>query len=351
MTQYRPFAQLFVTPVLPFDANGSIDEDGYRRLLRVFLTDENIAAGIAIIANPEAGELFTLDRVERNRVVEIVMEEVAGRAPVLAGVVHDSTAGMVQCALDAADLGVDGLFVFPPIGAGDITLSWDPDRYPEVFIDILRAIAAEVDLPMVIHPVGRFSAAYGPGLSAGMTRAVIDAVPQVVGWKMTYNYDGYREITRVIRSLDRPVGIYAALGKYMHENLANGAFDGTSSGAFNYAIEPMVEHIRAWRAGDVEHATKIWNGGLAQLQEYVFSDFGRLHVRYKIATWLRGFIDSPIMRAPMPLPRDYEIRELASLISAVGLTLRPVGEIDEFISRLDGDLSTERGVRLRAKVA
>lgn len=334
MTSYTPFDRLFVTPVLPFAEDGSVDEQGYRALLRTFLTDKNLAAGISIIANPEAGELFTLERDERNRVVEIVLEEVAGRAPVLAGVIHVTTAGAVECARDAAALGVDGLFVFPPIGAGDITLSWDPDAYPEVFVDFLHAIALEVDLPMVIHPVGRFSAAYGPGLSARMTQAVIDAVPQVVGWKMTYNYDGYREITRVLRAADHPVGIYGAVGKYFHENLANDAFDGTSSGAFNYAIEPMVDHILAWRRGDVAEASRIWESGLAQLHEYVFSDFGRLHVRYKIATWLRGFINSPVMRAPMPLPRTEEVFALVKLIEAAGLSLRGESEVEAFVSRI-----------------
>jgi 4-hydroxy-tetrahydrodipicolinate synthase len=335
MPSFTPFRHLFITPVLPFLADGAVDWAGYRKLLRVFLTPENIEAGVAIIANPEAGEIFTLDREERKQAISVVLDEVAGRTPVLAGVVHVTTAGMVECAKDAAELGVDGLFVFPPIGAGDITLSWDPDAYPEVFLDILKAIADEVDLPQVIHPVGRFTAQYGPGLSAGITKRIIEEVPNVVGWKMTYNYDGYRAITRVIRAADRPVGIYSALGAFMHENLANNAFDGTSSGAFNYAVEPMLAHIAAWRAGDVAEAIKIWESGLAELQEYVFSDFGRLHIRYKVATWLRGFIESPLMRAPMPLPRAAEVRELRQRLSRAGLSVRDDAEVEAYLKEND----------------
>lgn len=333
MSAYSPFHQLFITPVLPFTADGSVDEDGYRHLLRTFLTPANIDAGVAIIANPEAGEVFTLDPGERRRVVRIVMEETAGRAPVLAGVIDVTTKGAVAAARDAAELGVDGLFVFPPIGAGDITLSWNPEAYPEVLVDLLTAIAAEVDLPQVVHPVGQFSARYGPGLSATATRLVIEAVPQIVGWKMTYNYDGYRELTRVLRSLSRRVNVHAALGKYMHENLANDAFDGTASGAFNYALEPMLDHIAAWRRGDVPAATAIWNGGLAELQEFVFSDFGRLHVRYKAATWLRGFIGDPLMRAPMPRPRRWEIDELATRLSACSVSVIGKDVIDVAVER------------------
>lgn len=331
---YTPFDTMFITPVLPFLDDGSIDEDGYRALLRTFLTPANIDAGVAVIANPEAGEVFTLDPAERRHVITMAIEETAGRAPVLAGVIDVSTAGAVAAARDAAELGVDGLFVFPPIGAGDITLSWVPDQYPEVLVDLLTAIADAVDLPQVVHPVGQFSARYGPGLSAAATRHVIEAVPQIVGWKMTYNYDGYREITRVLRGASRRVNIHAALGKYMHENLANDVFDGTASGAFNYALEPMLEHIAAWRAGDVERATAIWNGGLAELQEYVFSDFGRLHVRYKAATWLRGFIANPLMRAPMPKPRRAEIDELVVRLDACGVSILDKESIDASVERM-----------------
>ena len=81
--RHEPFRNLFVTPVLPFDDDGEIDEPAYRAFLRRFLSPEAGDAGMAVIANPEAGELFTLDREERRRVVRIVLEE-AGRSPVLA---------------------------------------------------------------------------------------------------------------------------------------------------------------------------------------------------------------------------------------------------------------------------
>jgi dihydrodipicolinate synthase/N-acetylneuraminate lyase len=318
---YEPYHRLFVTPVLPFRPDGTIDEAAYREFLRRFLTAEYLDAGIAIIANPEAGELFCLDDQERRRALEIVLEETAGRAPVLAGIVDVTTAGTVRTARDAAALGADGLFAFPPIGAGDITQSWDSDRYPEVLIDLLRAVADEVDLPMVMHPVGTTSAAYGVGLSSAVTRQVIEEIPNVVGWKMTYNYDGYRAVSRAIREADRPVAVLGAVAKYFHENLANNAFDGTASGGFNYALEPMMAHIAAWRRGDVAAATEIWTAGLAALHEYVFSEFSRLHVRYKTAAWLRGFIPSPLMRPPMPRPRRSEIDQLARLLSAAGLSV------------------------------
>ncbi len=331
---HTPFHRLFVTPVLPFAHDGSIDEPAYRTFLRYFLTEEYLAAGLAVIANSEAGELFYLDREERQQALAIVTEEVAGRAPVVAGVVGVTTAEFVKCAKDAAAGGADGLFVFPPVGAQDVTSCWNADLYPEIFIDVLTAVADEVDLPMIIHPVAQMTAGYGVGLTSKVTAAILREVPQVVGWKMTYNYDGYRTITDLIRSQDRPVEVLGAVAKYFHENLLNDAMDGTSSGAWNYALEPMMEHIQAWRSRDLERASKIWNGGLRQLQEHVFSDFGRLHVRYKTAAWLRGLIPSPQMRPPMPKPRLAEVEDLIVRLQAAGLAVIEREALDAELKRL-----------------
>ena len=94
-----------------------------------------VEAGIALIINPEAGELFYLSRDEKRRNVEIAAEEVAGRVPLLAGAFDMSTSATANIARDARDADVDGLLVMPPKGTEDITMSWDPVANPEVVID------------------------------------------------------------------------------------------------------------------------------------------------------------------------------------------------------------------------
>jgi 4-hydroxy-tetrahydrodipicolinate synthase len=59
-------------------------------------------------------------------------------------------------------------------------------------------------------------------------------------------------------------------------------------------------------------------GGLVQLHEYV-ADMGRLHIRYKTATWLRGLIPNPFMRSPMPRPLQHEIDALYQLLKNLRL--------------------------------
>lgn len=320
-----PFHNLFVAVVTPFrPGDFAVDEAGLRRHLRYFLQRNFVEAGGAILINPEAGELFYLTREEKRRNVEIAIEECKGKVPVVAGVIAPTTQESVAVARDAKRAGADGIFLMPPMGSMDVTTSWDSERYPEVWGDMAKEICDAVDLPAITHPVTTTNPRYGNGLPLGPTLKMCADIPQIVGWKMTYNYAGFCTIARALRQLPRTVAVMCATAVYFHEYLANEQMDGTVTGSFNYAMEPMIEHIQAWRRGDVEMARRIWKGGLQELHEYVYSEYARLHVRYKTACWLRGLIDEPWMRPPQPKPKREEVRRLRELLERAGLNL--IGE-------------------------
>lgn len=73
---------------------------------------------------------------------------------------------------------------------------------------------------------------------------------------------------------------------------------------------------------------------MAEIQEYVYSEFSRLHVRYKAATWLRGFISNPFMRPPMPKPRKEEVQRLTEVLSNAGLSVIDNVKIKEVMDSL-----------------
>jgi len=317
------YDRLYVAIVTPYKDNTyEPDEAQLREFLQFFLQPQYLDAGIGIVINPEAGEIFYLSREEKRRNVEIAVDEIKGKVPVFAGAIDTTTAGTVDVAVDAKQAGADGIFVIPPMGAIDITTAWDAAKYPEVWIDMLKALQEGVgDTPFICHPTGNQSMKYGEGLPVEVTVKTCQEIKNVVGWKMTYNYTGYRIVSRVLRKLDHHVGILGAPAINFHENLASDCFDGTVSGSWNYAPEPMLDHISAWRKGDLKEARRIWDAGLAEIHEYVYSEFSRLHVRYKIATWLRGFISNPFMRPPMPKPRKEEVQRLREVLSNADLSL------------------------------
>ena len=133
-------------------------------------------------------------------------------------------------------------------------------------------------------------------------------------------YDGFRIIAQGLRGLDRHVAVMGALASRFHEYKATGMFDGTLSGFWNFALDPMLDHLEAWDNKDIDKAREIWDGGLSQLHEYV-ADMGRLHIRYKTAAWLRGLIPHPFMRAPMPKPQQVEIDTIYRLLQQLGLSV------------------------------
>jgi len=328
------YDRLFVALVTPFKKDYTIDEKALRALLRYFMQPKFVEAGGAIIINPEAGEIFSMTREEKRRTVEIAREECGSKVPLFAGVLDINTEVAVKVALDAKDLGADGLFLMPPMGSGDITIAWNAEKYPEVFIDMAKAEVDAVDLPAIVHPVGPSSAAWGIGLPLAATMAMVKEIPNIVAWKMTYSYPGGMIVAKALRGLDRHVGILRSTAKFFHEYLATDFFDGTVSGSFNYAMESMIDHIEAWRGQDVGEASRIWKAGLVDLHEYVYGDYSRLHIRYKAATWLRGLIPLPFMRPPMPAPRKEEIAALRRLIAKAGLSLIPKKESDRVASKL-----------------
>lgn len=308
----------FTALVCPFTDDGAVDEAGYRRLIRYYLQPRFAAVG-GLIVNPEAGEIFYLSRAEKRRLLEIAMEEASGKMPIFAGNFGMTTSEAVEVAKDIKAIGADGMFAIPPAGGTEVTCLWEADKYPEVWVDMLKLQDRAADLPIITHPSGSaIVPIFGKGLPGRATEIMCREIPNIVGWKMTYPYEGNKKITQILRSFERDIAVLQSGAYYFHEHLANGNFDGTLSGFWNVALEPMLDHIDAWKRGDVKSATEIWNGGLRELQAYQKSD-GRLHVRYKIGAYLHGLIDRPALRPPMPQPRPEEIDTMYRLMTKVGV--------------------------------
>jgi dihydrodipicolinate synthase/N-acetylneuraminate lyase len=316
-TEYDRYYTALVAPFR--EGSYEIDESAFRELVRYYVDNDrfrDLPGGL--IVNPEAGEVFYMNAAERRRAIEIVVSETPDNVPVFSGVFGVSRDELVSGAEDAIDAGVDGLFVMPPTGTMEVTSTLDAVNTPSIWVEHTETIASVSDMPVLVHPTATVDQEYGTGLPAESARAVMEEVPNVVGWKMTYNYPGYRKITALIESLDRHVGALGADASLFNAALADGQMDGSVTGAFNFALEPMLDHLEAWQNDDVEAARQVWNDQLAELLDYVY-DFSRLHIRYKLATWLRGLTPHPFMRPPMPDPKPEEAERLHALLDSAGV--------------------------------
>ena len=329
----RHYDRHYVAMLTPFDADTlEVDEGAMRTLVRSYLTDELIRDGIAIIVNAEAGESPYLDRDELRRTVALTLAETQGRVPVFAGAIALQTRDIVRVAQDARDEGADGIFAMPPLGSADITLNWDPIGYPEVFLDVLSAIDDAVGLPMIVHPTVTPKPRYGVGMPVEPSVLICSKISNVVGWKMTYSWEGWRAIGAAFHELDRHVSILGAGAHKFHEALAYDLLDGTASASFCYAQEEMLQHIQTYQRGDTEAALRLWNSGLNQLHSYVYSEPSRLHIKYKLGAWLHGTIPNPVMRPPMPRPRRAEAVALRNAMQAANVHTISDDEFTEGLS-------------------
>jgi 4-hydroxy-tetrahydrodipicolinate synthase len=325
----KQFNRLFVTPVLPYKRGSyEIDTDALRKFLRYFMQPKFVNAGGGIIINPVAGEIFFLSREEKKRVVKIAVEECGGKVPVFAGATDWTTSDTVDVAKDAKQAGADGIFLIPPSGPSDITISWNSVKHPEIWLDIIKEIDKAVDLPMIAHPTVVEVPGWGRSLALEPTLKMCKEVPNIVGWKMTYSYENYKKIAFGLRSLDHHVAVLAGFAGNFIEYIACDIFDGTSTGDWNYALEPMVDQIAACKSGNLEEARRI-AGVLRSLQHFVHEDKVHHHLRYKIGAWLRGLIPSPYMRPPMPRPDSTEVFTMRDLLKNAGFSVIRDEEIME----------------------
>jgi dihydrodipicolinate synthase/N-acetylneuraminate lyase len=125
----------------PFTPDGqAVDEDALRRQVERLL-----AAGIhGLVPTGTTGEFMTLTAKEHRRVIEVYVEAVAGRVPVVAGVGSLSTKGAIELAQHAQKAGADAVMIVPPF--------YDPLDFTTLKL-FLAAVAESITLPIVYYNV------------------------------------------------------------------------------------------------------------------------------------------------------------------------------------------------------
>lgn len=131
-----------IIPVItPFKGSGEVDEAALRQVVD-YLIDEQAADGI--IPCGTTGESSTLDHHEHLRVIEVVLEQAAGRVPVIAGTGSNSTAEAVEMTVSAEKLGVDGVLQVSP---------YYNRPSQEGLYRHFRAVAEATSLPVILYNI------------------------------------------------------------------------------------------------------------------------------------------------------------------------------------------------------
>ncbi len=126
--------------ITPFDEQGNVDEESYRQLIEFQIengTDVIVPCGTT-------GESATLNYEEHNRVIDICIEQVNKRVPVIAGTGANSTAEAIEISRHAKEAGADGLLLVSPY--------YNKPSQEGIF-QHYKALAENVALPQVLYNV------------------------------------------------------------------------------------------------------------------------------------------------------------------------------------------------------
>ena len=130
-----------IVPILtPLNADETVDTQSLRRLVN-YLLDNGVHG---IWASGTTGEFASLSDKQRLISIEAVIDEVAGRVPVIGNVSGGSTQLTIELALAVVESGLDGIAVTPPY--------YFPHAQDEL-LDHYRYIRDRVPLPLWVYNI------------------------------------------------------------------------------------------------------------------------------------------------------------------------------------------------------
>lgn len=124
--------------VTPFDKAGALDEATLRRFVNWQI--DNGVQGLIPLGS--TGEFLSLTPEERNRVAAIVVEQAAGRVPVVVGTAAEWTDEAIAYAKAAETLGANGVMIVPPF--------YSSPTEDELFTHYKR-IAEAISIPIMLY--------------------------------------------------------------------------------------------------------------------------------------------------------------------------------------------------------
>lgn len=283
----------------PFDARGAPDEKGLQQVVEFALR-----CGVDAVVFPGvASEVEQLTAPERERLVALVAQNLAGRVPLVVGASARDLATSVRHMRTAADVGAAAVMVMAPAHlAGDAV----------ALFAHYRELGAATAIPIMLQNAPPPA---GAGFAMAAIARVVVAVPAVRYVKEEAMPCGQRisALLALPELADAPHfdGVLGgAGGRYLLDELARGAI-GTMP-----AVELADVHVamvRAWNDDDRTLARTLYNRTLPLLNfQAVFR-----WAMTKETLRRRGVIDNAHVRAPGPRLDSQDETELGIMLDEI----------------------------------
>jgi 4-hydroxy-tetrahydrodipicolinate synthase len=250
-----------------------------------------------IVPCGSTGESATLTFDEHEKVIEVTVDKVNGKVPVLAGTGSNNTAEAIRLTKAAKDIGADGVLVISPYynkpnRAGLVK------HYTKL---------ADLDIPLVVYNVpGRTGQNLEPDLIAELAQH-----PNIVGVKEASGNIG--QISRIIEDTqDEDFGVISGDDNITVPIMALGG-TGVISVAANVDPARMVAMCEAMKRRDYQKAL-VLHFALSPLFRSMFIDTNPIPV--KKAVELLGMAGGPV-RLPLDELDEKKTEQLKKVIATI----------------------------------
>lgn len=274
------FTGSLVAIVTPF-RSGKVDERAFAELI-----EWQIAKGTnGIVPCGTTGESATLSHDEHNRVIELAVEVVQRRVPVIAGTGSNSTDEAIALTRHAKQAGVDGALLITP---------YYNKPTQEGLYRHYKAVAEAVELPLVLYNIpGRTGVNMLP-----TTIARLAAIPTIAGVKE--GSGSVQQASDIVQMCGERLSVLAGDDSLTLPMMAVGG-KGVITVTANVMPAEMARLVKAFAEGKIEDARRI-HFNLSPLFAALFYETNPIPV--KEALGLMGKID-PEVRLPLcPMAQD-----------------------------------------------
>ena len=290
----RKFHGAFTALVTPFTPKG-IDETAYKKFI-----EWQIAQGIhGLVPCGTTGESPTLSEKEHEHLIELCVQTVAKRVPVIAGTGSNSTSEAVHMTKLAAKVGADAALVVTPY--------YNKPTNKGIYLHY-KTISESADIPIILYNIaGRTGRNIEPDLMAKLA-----GIKNIIGVKEA---SGNLEQMKKIRELCPKDFLLISGDDALTLPVLSMGGVGIISVASNIVPKDVAELVNVFNKGDKLKAQGI-NAKLLPLVASLFIETNPIPV--KTAASLMGFC-SGAMRLPMCEMEEDTLAKLKQALKSYGL--------------------------------
>lgn len=225
--------------VTPFDENEGIDEGALRREVDYHL-GFNIG-GICVTGSTGDGQMLSVE--QSVTVARVVVDQVAGRVPVIAGIIKDSTSEVIRYGREIAKTGVSALQVTP------VHYLFQPDA--DTTVEYYRRITEATGIPLVIYNVIPYAL-----IPSSTVLRIFNEVPGVIAVKQSGG--NIHELADLLHGAPERGVVLTAIDDLLFPSYLLGA-EGAISATLTVAPGLAVEQWEAIQRGDIPRALELHN--------------------------------------------------------------------------------------------